>query len=148
MTANRIRWRLLSRFVTSPLSNQNWRIFSHPVNSGSWCTTFYKNENRKNRQPKSKTEVQQQNIWRKGCRERSPPCVEELSKPPQTRGYRRTFYLQPIDNPREGIWYKKLPLKRDGLASIMKRMVAKAEIQNEGKLYQVVGSKNNYSKVF
>ena len=32
------------------------------------------------------------------------------------------FYLQLIDNPREDIWYNKLPMKRDGLANIMKRM--------------------------
>ena len=30
------------------------------------------------------------------------------------------FYLQPIDSPKENIWYKKLPMKRDGLANIMK----------------------------
>ena len=32
------------------------------------------------------------------------------------------FYLQPIDSPKENIWYKTLPMKRDGLANIMKRM--------------------------
>ena len=49
------------------------------------------------------------------------------------------FYFQPIDNPREDIWYKKLPLKRDGLANIMKRMVGKAEIQNERNFTNSLG---------
>ena len=39
------------------------------------------------------------------------------------------FHLQLIDNPKEDIWWKKLPL---GLANIMQRMVEKAEIQSEG----------------
>ena len=32
------------------------------------------------------------------------------------------FYLQPIDSPKENIWYNKLSMKRDGLVNIMKRM--------------------------
>ena len=32
------------------------------------------------------------------------------------------FYLQAIDSPKENIWYNKLPMKRDGLANIIKRM--------------------------
>ena len=33
------------------------------------------------------------------------------------------FYLQPIDSPKENIWYKKLPMKRDSLANILKRNI-------------------------
>ena len=47
------------------------------------------------------------------------------------------FYLQPIDSPKENIWYKKLPMKRDGLANIMKRMAEKAEIKNEGNFTNI-----------
>ena len=32
------------------------------------------------------------------------------------------FYLRPIDSRKENIWCNKLPMKRDGLANIMKRM--------------------------
>ena len=32
------------------------------------------------------------------------------------------FYLQPIDSPKEEIWYNKLPIKRDALANIMTQM--------------------------
>ncbi|KAJ7381804.1 hypothetical protein OS493_038941 [Desmophyllum pertusum] len=51
------------------------------------------------------------------------------------------FYLQTIDSPKENIWYKRLPLKRDGLANIMKRMADTAEIQNEGKFTNTSGRK-------
>ena len=51
------------------------------------------------------------------------------------------FYLQPIDSPKENIWYKKLPMKRDGLANIMKRMAEKAEIKNEGNFTNTSGRK-------
>ena len=59
--------------------------------------------------------------------ERDPYLVlkKYLSHRPEGIG---EFYFQPIDNPRKDIWYKKLPLKRDGLANITKRMVEKAEI--------------------
>ena len=42
------------------------------------------------------------------------------------------FYLQPIDSPKENIWYKKLPMIGDGLANKMKGMAEKAEIKEEG----------------
>ena len=42
---------------------------------------------------------------------------------------------------REDIWYEKLPLKRDGLANIMKRMVEKTDIQNEGNFTNSAGRK-------
>ena len=51
------------------------------------------------------------------------------------------FYLQPIDSLKENIWYKKLPMKRDGLANIMKRMAEKAEIKNEGNFTNTSGRK-------
>ena len=51
------------------------------------------------------------------------------------------FYLQPIDIPKENIWYKKLPMKRDGLANIMERMAEKAGIKNEGNFTNTSGRK-------
>ena len=51
------------------------------------------------------------------------------------------FYLQPIDSPKDNIWYKKLQLKRDGLANIMKRMAETADIQNEGNFTNTSGRK-------
>ena len=51
------------------------------------------------------------------------------------------FYLQPIDSPKENIWYKKLQMKRDGLANIMKRTAEKAEIKNEGNFTNTSGRK-------
>ena len=51
------------------------------------------------------------------------------------------FYLQPIDYPKDNIWYKKLQLKRDGLANIMKRMTETADIQSEGNFTNTSGRK-------
>ena len=51
------------------------------------------------------------------------------------------FYWQPIDSPKENIWYKKLPMKRNGLANIMKRMAEKAKIKNEGNFTNTSGRK-------
>ena len=43
--------------------------------------------------------------------------------------------------PREDSLYKKLPLKRDGLANIMKKMVEKVEIQKERNFTNSSGRK-------
>ena len=70
-------------------------------------------------------------IFRGNGDERDPyvPLKKYLSHRPEGID---EFYLQSIDSPKENIWYKKLPMKRDGLANIMKRMAEKAEIKNEG----------------
>ena len=53
----------------------------------------------------------------------------------------KEFYLQPIDSPRNEVWCKRLPLKRDGLGNIMKRMAKQAEIDNEGHFTNTSGRK-------
>jgi hypothetical protein len=42
------------------------------------------------------------------------------------------FYLVPIENPTGEIWYKKVALKKDGVAALMKRMAETAGIANDG----------------
>ena len=79
------------------------------------------NENRRNGWPKSKTQVQQIDISGKQRWKRSLCCIKKVPQP-QTRGKRDEFYFQPIYSPKENICYKKLPMKRDGMANIMNRM--------------------------
>ena len=53
------------------------------------------------------------------------------------------FYLQPIDNPKEDIWYKKLPLKRDGLANkgnFTNSSGRKTAIQNSSRSFRSTGN--------
>ena len=89
--------------------------------------------------PKARRKYNNKIVQGKGG-ERDPYLAlkKYLSHRPECIG---EFYLQPIDNPREDIWYKKLPLKRDGLANIIKRMVEKAEIQKEGNFTNSSGRK-------
>ena len=51
------------------------------------------------------------------------------------------FYLQPIENPKNNVWYKRLALKRDGLGNIMKKMSQQAGIENEGRFTNTSGRK-------
>ena len=51
------------------------------------------------------------------------------------------FYLQATDSPKNNVWYKKLPLKKEGISSIMKNMVKIAGIENEGHFAPSTGRK-------
>ena len=51
------------------------------------------------------------------------------------------FYLQAIDSPKTDVWYKKTPLKKEGISSIMKKMVQIAGIENEGHFAPSTGRK-------
>lgn len=51
------------------------------------------------------------------------------------------FYLQPIENPKNNVWYKRLAVKRDGLGNIMKSMAQQAGIENEGRFIKTSGRK-------
>ena len=52
-----------------------------------------------------------------------------------------TFYLQAIDSPKTNVWYKKVPLKKDGIASIMKNMTQIAKIDNKDHFSPTTGRK-------
>ena len=54
-----------------------------------------------------------------------------------------TFYPQAIDSPKTNVWYRKVPLKKDGIASIMKNMTHFAKIENEGHFAPTTGRKTS-----
>lgn len=51
------------------------------------------------------------------------------------------FYLQPNDNPKDNMWYKRPALKGNGLGNIMKRMAQQAGIENERLFTNTSGCK-------